>query len=129
MNCVATGSLDTPSRQSSRPTIAMISEPLAASGVTSYRSQSVTASRTHAPAHGGSFVLSKLDDMRAPDTVTTRLFRNVWLYCGLLRLKCRSKPAGLKAWPPADRCLEALGRFASASPVPCMHLLHALLYQ
>lgn len=64
-----------------------------------------------------SLVLSKIDELRATDAPTVKLFRNVWLYCGLLRLRSKPAPAYLSGWPPAAHCLAALGRLAAATPV------------
>lgn len=64
-----------------------------------------------------SLVLSKIDELRATDAPTVKLFRNVWLYCGLLHLRAHPAPAYLSGWPPAEYCLSALGRLAAATPV------------
>lgn len=64
-----------------------------------------------------SLVLSKIDELRATDAPTVKLFRNVWLYCGLLQLRSDPAPPYLSGWPPAAHCLAALGRLAAATPV------------
>lgn len=88
---------------------------------TSRTSTPTASAQTTIPASqqssSSSFVLSKIDELRATDAPTVKLFRNVWLYCGLLQLRASPVPAYLAGWPPASHCLAALGRLAAATPV------------
>jgi PI4-kinase N-terminal region len=70
----------------------------------------------HAPREGANMVLASLDSLCAHDSATVKLFRNAWLYCGMLGLGV-VPPHWLKGWPRAQRCIDAMGRLAASTPV------------
>ena len=73
-------------------------------------------SRQGSSSGAAAVVLASLDSLRAHDSGTVKLFRNAWLYCGMLGLQAKA-PAWLKPWPGAQKCLDAMGRLAASTPV------------
>jgi hypothetical protein len=50
------------------------------------------------------------------DGTAVKLFRNVWLYCGMMGLRTTA-PRTLLGWPRLERCMQALGLLAAHTPV------------
>jgi hypothetical protein len=63
-----------------------------------------------------SAVLAALEGLCAHDGTCVKLFRNVWLYCGMLGLHA-AIPPWLHGWPRTGRCINAMGCLAAATPV------------
>jgi hypothetical protein len=60
--------------------------------------------------------MATLEALCKHDGTGVKLFRNAWLYCGMMGLRTKP-PRALLGWPRLDHCIQALGLLAAHTPV------------
>ena len=71
--------------------------------------------RSGAAPHAAS-AMASLEALCAHDSTSVKLFRNAWLYCGMLGLRTEP-PRSLVGWDRTAGCMHAAGVLAAATPV------------